>query len=246
MTAARTTIDVGIVTPHAAAGAEAEFDDLAGDQVRSRVSRILPPDDDEPPTSPSGLRALAQPDIVARAAAKLQPESLDAIVYASTSSAYVIGHDAERELVDGLQRRWSTPARSTVASIVEALREFGAEPLSLVPPPWFGADRGALGAAYFRDCGFAVAEARLADVDGDPDRVTPEQVVEWVNGNVDRAVDAVVLAGNGFRAALAVPALESEVDCLVVESNQALLWSVMRATGASVASDGREACSAEA
>jgi maleate isomerase len=224
-------ITVGVVTPHAAAGADVEFGDLAGDLVTTRVARLSAAGGGtEPPTSASGLRALARSELLDAAVARLGPASLDAVAFASTSAAYAIGPAAERDLVDGLRGRWSLPVASTPASAVAALRSHGVQRLALVHPPWFGADRSALGAAYFGDQGFTVVQAALAGVPDDPALVEPRHVVDWVSSNVAPEAEAVFLGGNGFRAARAIEALEQRLGCLVLESNQVLLWSALAET----------------
>lgn len=62
----RVVITVGVVTPHAVAGADVELQDMAGDLVSTRVARIVSPPhgDSEPPTSVSGLRALTRPALL--------------------------------------------------------------------------------------------------------------------------------------------------------------------------------------
>jgi maleate isomerase len=229
-------ITVGVVTPHAVAGADVELRDMAGDLVHTRVARIVSPraGEAEPPTSVSGLRALTRPALLDKAVAELQPESLDVLAFASTSTAYAIGPAAERRLVGRLRERWSLPVCSTPASTVDALRYFGVQRLSLVHPPWFGAGRSALGAEYFREQGFTVVQAQLADVLDDPELVEPHHVVEWVASHVDPTVEAVFLGGNGFRAARAIRALEERLGRLILESNQVLLWWAMAETGACV------------
>jgi maleate isomerase len=229
-------ITIGVVTPHAVAGADLELEDMAGDLVSTRVARIESPryGDSEPPTSVSGLRALTRPALLDEAVAELEPGSLDVLAFASTSTAYAIGPAAERRLVGRLRERWSLPVCSTPASAVDALRHTGVQRLSLVHPPWFGADRSALGAAYFREQGFTVVQAPLADVIDDPERVQPRHVVDWVSSHVDPNVEAVFLGGNGFRAGRAVRALEERLGCLVLESNQVLMWSALAETGACV------------
>jgi maleate isomerase len=223
-------IDVGILTPHAAAGADDEFCVMAGKDVRTHVRRISL--DGSAPTSPEELRAHADPSVVDATAAELDPRSLQAIAYASTSTAYLLGHRDERELIARLPDRWDVPVCSTSASAVDALRRLGAERLAVVHPPWFGEEHNALGAAYFRDQGFSVASADLATVTDDPALVEADEVVEWVAGNVPGDVDAVVLGGNGFRAARAVGPLEQRLDRSVLEANQVLLWSVNDSLGA--------------
>jgi len=223
-------IDVGILTPHAVAGADDELCVMAGD-VRTHVRRISLRPDGSAPTSPEDLRAHADPSLVDATAAELDPRNLQAIAYASTSTAYVLGHRDERELIARVADRWDLPVCSTPASAVDALHHLGAERLAVVHPPWFGEDRNALGAAYFRDQGFSVSSADLAGVTDDPALVEPAEVLEWVAENVPGDVDAVFLGGNGFRAARAVGALEQCLDRLVLESNQVLLWSVNESLG---------------
>ncbi|WP_036570735.1 maleate cis-trans isomerase family protein [Nocardioides sp. URHA0032] len=227
-------IDVGILTPHAAAGADEEFCTMAGRAVRTHVRRISLLPDGSAPTSPEELRAHADPSVVDAAAAELDPRRLQAIAYASTSTAYVLGHRAERERVARLADRWDVRVCSTPASAVDALRRLGAERLAVVHPPWFGEDLNSRGAAYFRDQGFSVGCADLADVTDDPALVEPAEVVDWVAENVPGDVDAVFLGGNGFRAAQAVDPLEQHLDRPVLESNQVLLWSVNESLGTPV------------
>ena len=228
---------VGVLTPHGAAGADVEFQEMVGGHVTCSVSRISVThrtEGAEPPTSPDGLRAHADPVLVESAAAELVPQTLDAIAYASTSTAYVIGPTAERELIGRLRQRWGIPVCSTPASVVDGLRHLGAERLAVVHPPWFGEDRHALGVSYFRDQGFAVTRAGIAEVADDPELVEPDEIVDWVTSHLSGDVDAVFLGGNGFRAAGAVAELEDRLGCPVLESNQVLLWSILLATGESL------------
>lgn len=219
-------IDVGILTPHAATGADDEFYVMAGTAVSTHVRRISLLPDGSAPTSPEELRAHADPSVVDATAAELDPGRLQAIAYASTSTAYVLGHPDERELVARLSDRWGVQVCSTPASAVDALRRLGAERLAVVHPPWFGEDLNSRGASYFGDQDFSVASADLADVTDNPVLLEPAEVVEWVAENVPDDADAVFLGGNGFRAARAVGPLEQILDRPVLESNQVLLWSI--------------------
>ncbi len=94
------------------------------------------------------------------------------------------------------------------------------------------APTGRLGAAYFAELGFTVVQQELADVPDDPTLVEPGHVMDWVSGHLDPRAEAVFLGGNGFRAARTVAALEERLGCLVLESNQVLLWSALAETGA--------------
>ena len=166
-------IDVGILTPHGAARADDEFCVTAGKDVRTHVRRISL--DGSAPTSPEELRAHADPSVVDATAAELDPRSLQAIAYASTSTAYLLGHRDERELIARLADRWDVPVCSTSASAVDALRRLGAERLAVVHPPWFGEERNALGATSMRSSWAATAS------------VPPEPSARWSSAWTDRS-----------------------------------------------------------
>ena len=220
-------IRVGVLSPHAAPGAEAELPLLAPGRVSTTLSRLraagsVPGDD---------LRALAADDIVDEAVAAFPPGSVDVLAYASTGTAYVLGHDAEARLVERVFRQWTVPAYSTPMSTVEALRSLGAARVALVHPPWFGAALADLGVAYFRAQGFTVAGSYVADVPDDPGQVTARAVVDGIPRQVGGGTDAVFIGGNGFRAALAIGALEDKLGCVVLTSNQVLLRSILARAG---------------
>lgn len=234
---------IGVITPHAAAGPEDEWPAMAPGHIAVSVARIRAPGaaDGEPappPSSPDGLRALTASTVLDEAVDSLDPESLDAIAYASTSTAYVLGHDAETELLDRLSRTYEIPAASTSAAAVTALRRLGVARLALVHPPWFGDDLNALGAGYFRDQGFDVVAAYLADLPSDPNRIAPREVIAWITTNVTDEAQALFLGGNGFRGAAAIAGLEQVLRRPVVSSNQVLLWSLLQSTGRRIAVSG--------
>src|SRR5215212_3948236 len=100
-------ISIGVLTPHAAAGPAAELPGMAPGQVVTRVSRIPAPgatvsSPGTPPTSPSGLRALTAPSALDTAVAAFASGSVDAIGYASTSTGYAIGFEAEATMLERL------------------------------------------------------------------------------------------------------------------------------------------------
>jgi len=101
-------VTIVVITPHAAAGPEAEWPLLTDRQVDTRVARIPAPggtttEPGTPPTSPAGLGSLASPHLLGGAVTSLLRRGpLDAIGYASTSTGYVIGHTAETALLERL------------------------------------------------------------------------------------------------------------------------------------------------
>src|SRR5262245_27149796 len=104
-------VTVGVLTPHAAPGPEVELPEMASGPVTTQVARVSVAGDgdtDRPPVAPSELSAAAAPDVLAKAAAGFTPGSIDVIGYASTTSAYAIGGDAESDRA-GSRRRVGLP-----------------------------------------------------------------------------------------------------------------------------------------
>ncbi len=224
-------ICVGILTPHLAPGPEVELPAMAPGRVATKVARISAPGvvaNSGGTPQPTGLRALATPDALEEAAAGFAPGSIDAIGYASTSSAYTLGYDTESAMVLELSRRLGLPVASTCRSAVQAVRMLDVERLALVHPPWFDDEVNELGALYFASQGVEVIMSVAADLANDPGRIETDAVVEWVNRNVPDNAEAIFFGGNGFLAAGAIDRLET-ADRVVLESNQVLFWSIFEA-----------------
>ena len=185
------------------------------------------------PTIPlAPVRALAEPPGVDEAAELLAAAPLDAIGYAFTSSAYVIGAEGEAAMVARLQTRTGgIPVAATCAAAVLALRALGVSRMALVDPPWFDEELDSLGAAYFRAQGFDVVHSGPAGLPSDQRRIEPEALYEWISSNVPDRAEAVFIGGNGFRAVGVIDALEGELERPVVTANQALFWNLLRRTG---------------
>ena len=237
-----TVTRIGVLTPHAAPGAEAEFTEMAPGRVVSCVARV--PSDGASavgaggsPTSPAELRALTAAEHLDPAAEQLGG-SMDVIGYASTSSAYAIGFDAEVAFLSRLSRRVGIPVVATCASAVLALGVLDAGRIALVDPPWFDAELNELGAAYFRSQGFDVVSSASAGLSQDPRQIDADSVFEWTSRHVPDEVEAVFIGGNGFRAAGAIAPLEDALGRPVLTSNQALLWNLLAHAGATFRVEG--------
>jgi maleate isomerase len=77
-----------------------------------------------------------------------------------------------------------------------------------------------------------------ADLPSDPNRIEPDDVLEWTAQNVGEDAEVVFIGGNGFRAARAIEPLERRLGRPVLESNHVLLWNLLARTGAAVPIDG--------
>jgi len=229
---------LGVLTPHADVGPESEFSAMAPAAVRIHAARVpfgaMASGGAMDPTIPlAPVRAFAEPPHVDDAAELLAAAPLDAIAYAFTSSAYVLGADAESAMLERLEQRTrGIPVLAATSATVEALRALGASHLALVDPPWFDVALSEMGRRYYEAAGFSVARSGPCALPSDQAQITPEQLFDWILANCPREVDAITIGGNGFRAVGVIAALESQLDCSVISANQALLWATLRAAGA--------------
>jgi maleate isomerase len=124
------------------------------------------------------------------------------------------------------------------ASAVLALRALGARRLYLVHPPWFSADLDRLGANYFREQGFEIAEAAAARLRGDQLSIQPSDVYEWVCSHVPAGAEGIFVGGNGFRVAAAVESVEARLGVPVITANTVLLWHALRSARVTASVEG--------
>jgi maleate isomerase len=228
-------IRIGVLTPHAAGGPEEELPAMAPGRVVTAAVRIpatagLAGTRIAPPTTPAGLRALTEPAVMDEAA-RMLADSVDAVGYASTTSAYAVGFEREAEIVSRLSALRGVPVASTCASAVLGLRVLAVQRVALIGAPWFDAELNDLGAAYFHSQGFDVVSSASAGISNEPDRIASADVVAWTSRHVRDEAEGVFVGGNGFRAVAAVEPLEAALGRPVLTSNQVLLWNLLAQVG---------------
>jgi maleate isomerase len=186
------------------------------------------------PTIPlAPVRAFAEPPGVDDAVALLAAAPVHAIAFGFTSSAYILGADAEERMISRLRdRAEGLPVVTPTAAAVTGLRALGADSVALVDPPWFDAELNGLGRDYFRAAGFDVVFAEPAGLPSQQQMISPRDLFDWVRKTIPTTARAVVIGGNGFRAVGVIEALEADLDRPVLTANQVLLWAALRAVGA--------------
>jgi maleate isomerase len=233
---------IGVLVPHADVGPESELQAMAPPELVIHATRVpfgaMRAGGGMDPTIPlAPVRAFAEPPDVDDATELLAAAPIHAIAFGFTSSAYVMGTDAEQAMLERLRTRSrGLPVVAACASIVAALGALSVRRMALFDPPWFDAELNALGAAYYRAAGFDVVASSSCDLPGDQARIVPGAVFELVRKQVPRDAEAVVFGGNGFRVVGVIDALEHELNRPVVSPNQALLWEAMRVIGADTSS----------
>ena len=233
-------IRIGVLTPHGVPGPEVEFAAMAPGRLATRVVRVTAEASGRPPSAAAldEITAATAAPILKRAAGQLLTGPVDVIGYASTTSAYTIGFDAEMIMTSRLSQLTGRPVAATCASAVQALRVLRLERVALIGAPWFDPQFNELGAAYFASQGFDVVSSESAGLSHDPAAIEPAAVAAWISRHVADSAQAIFIGGNGFRVAGAIEALEATIGRPVLTSNQVLLWQLLAGAGDSFVIEG--------
>ncbi|MFD9304794.1 maleate cis-trans isomerase [Streptomyces sp. NPDC060048] len=230
-------VRLGVLVPQGDVGPESELRAMAPADVGLHGARVpfgaMRKGGAMDPTIPlAPVRDFAAPPHVDEAAEQLANAPLEAIAYAFTSSAYVIGARGEAEMTARLSARANgLPVVATCAATVDALRASGATRVCLIDPPWFDAALNDLGRAYYEAAGFDVRFCAPCDLPSGQALIRPGDLHDWAAGHVPDEAEAVVFGGNGLRAVGVIEALEATLDRPVLTANQVLLWSALHAAG---------------
>ncbi|MFI9063768.1 maleate cis-trans isomerase [Streptomyces sp. NPDC053429] len=234
-----TRVRIGVLTPHADVGPESELRAMAPDDIGIHAARVpfgamRSGGAMDPTIALAPVRAFAEPPHVDAAAELLAAAPVDVLAFAFTSSAYVIGAEAEARMLDRLSARaHGLPVVGTCSATILALRAVDASRIALVDPPWFSAELDRLGRAYYEAAGFDVVYAAPCALPSGQQLIRPAELHDWVVAHVPAEAEAVVIGGNGFRAVGVVESMERTLGRPVLTANQVLLWAALRAAGSS-------------
>lgn len=224
---------LGLLVPHADVGPESELGAMAPGDVAIHAARVAfgamaAGGSMDPTIALEPVRAFAEPPFVDDAAELLAAAPVDAIGFAFTSSAYVVGAEGEAGMITRLEERTrGIKVTAACAAAVRALRSLEVAALAVVSPPWFDDHLASLGADYFKDQGFDIVFCESAALPSDQAQIEPAALFEWAVANVPSGAGGVFLGGNGFRAVGVIDALEERLGIPVVTANQALFWELL-------------------
>jgi maleate isomerase len=231
---------IGVLTPHADVGPEAEFGAMAPDGISIHAARVpfgayKPGGALDRTIADDPVRAFADPPLVDDAAELLASAPLHVIVYGFTSSSYVRGGADDAKVKERLETRTrGIPVVIPCAAAVTALIALGANRLALINPPWFSAELDRQGARYFHTQGFEVVHNGPAGLPSDQQAIEPSQLYEWVRTHTPRSAEVVFIGGNGLRAVGVIKALEENLDRPVLTANQVAFWQALALSGSRV------------
>jgi maleate isomerase len=209
---------IGVLTPDDDPVPESEMRTMAPAGVSIHASRVL--FNSDPLSFAEGA------DSAAHLLTRLKPRL---ILYAFTSSSYVLGEQGDDHLRTGIeQRAGGVKVLFTCPAAVEALRLMGARKVALIHPPWFAESLNAKGKEYFEGRGFGVVSSTSLTPRRTFQEVPPVEVYEWTIAHTPSEANAVFVGGNGLRAIGAIRAIEERLRRPVLTANQVLFWHALR------------------
>lgn len=160
------------------------------------------------------------------AAAKLLAHAkVGVICYGCTGGGFLKGAGYDQEICAVIKAATGIPGTTTIASVTDALRVFGAKRLSVASPyePWLNERLR----VYLQQSGFEVMAIEGLGTQAHS-TITPGQVAELVAG-VDRPESqAIFISCTNFRTLEIIESLEQKLGKPVVTSNSASLWKMLR------------------
>lgn len=168
--------------------------------------------------------------------------ALSGFGFACTGSSYLCGYEAERQLVERLEKTTGYPVVTAAGAIELALRHVGARRIAIVAPypEWLGS----AGVAYWESRGFPVAAHARVTLPGTDTRqiyqLTSDDALEVLRNLPMNGVDAVLLSGTGMPTLRAVARARKELGLLAVSSNLCLAWALQQILGIAPDSTGGE------
>ena len=219
---------IGVLVPDDDTIPESEFWTMAPDGVSVHAARVTFLD----------LKTYSDPPGPDNAVDQLARLPLHSIVFAFTTTSYVLGAKGEQALKARLEKRSKgIPVVLPTIAAAEAFRALGVRRIALVHPPWFTDDVVQKGVGYFQDQGFEVVHASHMT----PERtvphpnlgsdVSPAEVYEWVRKHTPASAECVFIAGNGFRTIGVISVLEGDLGRSVLTGNQVAFWYALRLAG---------------
>jgi maleate isomerase len=213
---------IGVLTPDNDTVPESEFWTMAPDGVSIAAARV-PLGDVRTYSDPPG------PDTAIDLLARLP---LHSIVFAFTTSSYLLGTTGEQALTARLEKRSKgIPVLLPSVAATAAFRALAVRRIALFHPPWFTDDVVQRGGAYFQNQGFEVVHASHLTPAREQTEVYPAELYEWIRNHAPSTMDGVFIGGNGFRALGVIAALEEDLGRPVLTANQVAFWYALRLAG---------------
>jgi maleate cis-trans isomerase len=167
-----------------------------------------------------------------RAASSLADARVDLIVFHCTGTSMEEGPEAEARALARITGETGIAALSTASAVVEALQALAIKRLVLVSP--YVQATNDHEKDYLARTGFAVVHDVALGLKGGDEYITvpPERWIQIAREAMRPEADGLFLSCTNTTQIEAIAPLEQALGIPVVNSNQAVLWAVMRRLGA--------------
>jgi maleate isomerase len=226
---------IGVLTPDDDAVPESEFWTMAPDGVSVHAARVPLTD----------LRTYSDPPGPDNAVEQLARLPLHSIIFAFTTTSYLLGTTEEQALTTRLEKRSKgIPVLLPTIAAAAAFRALAVRRIALFHPPWFTDDVVQKGVGYFQKQGFEVVHAshltpaRQVPHPNVGSDVNPAELYEWVRKHAPSSMECAFVAGNGFRTIGVIAALEQDLGRPVLTANQVAFWYALHLAGVQAELDG--------
>ena len=204
--------------------AEADFHDMAPDDVAIHITRLKT---DDYTTNETLSRHI---DFMADAASRIQPDTKpDVISYSCTSGSIVIGED---KVMDQIRKGAPDSIPMTlVTGVIDALRELDAKKIVIGTP--YLDEINTREAEYLYYKGFEIVDIQGLNLETGIEfgKVMPDYWKRFAL-EIDRPeADAIFLSCGGIRALEVAQEIEEIANKPVITSNQGQMWSCLRRAG---------------
>lgn len=148
------------------------------------------------------------------------------IVLAHTATSYTLGREAEKAMVERIERATGIPFVTAFGSVLEAFARLGVKRIALATP--YSREWTLRGKAHLEAHGIEVAAWRhLDDVSNIYDE-TPERAYELAKRVDVKEAQAVFMSGVGMPTISVIERLERDLGKPVISSCTAMVWNALR------------------
>jgi maleate cis-trans isomerase len=174
-------------------------------------------------------RTRSQIEHIDESAALLAMVKPHVMMLAHTATSYVLGRNAEAELLQRLHAQYAAQVATAFGSVAAALTMLGAKRIALGTP--YSEEITLQGKAHFQACGFEVVSCgRLDNVTNIYDE-TPQRAYRLGRTVDTPGAQAVVLSGTGMPTIEMLDLLEEDLGKPVISAASAMMWHALRLAG---------------
>lgn len=215
---------IGLITPSRGWTVEHEWPRILPKGVSYLVARIP-----LQATTPEELLKMGEHAI--EGAKLLASANVDLICYGCTIEIILQGLEYEKKLINEIQQATGIPAKTMAGAVIEAMKEFNARKIAIVTP--YIEEINKQEKRFFESIGFEVVYEKGLGISETIEigKISPTVVYRLGKEALLEApqADLLFISCGNLRTIEILSTLEKDIGKPVISSNQAMLWSALRA-----------------